>query len=311
MVTQSNYLNLQIKEGIKKALKNNEPVVAMESTLFVHGLPKENSIGLFYELNEMAKKNKVNLAIIAILKGVLKIGLSEEEIVDLMKKGSLNSVDKAGIRDISFNIALKRNSATTVSSTLWAANKVGLKVLSTGGIGGVHVGFPKTVDISADLYALSQHSLIVVCSGPKAFLDIKNTFELLESLSIPIVSYKSYYFPTFFCGVDENLTIKHVLENPKEIANVYIKMIDLGIKQSLLVTNPVLKEHEIDKNLAEKAIGKALSLAKERGIKGSKVTPFILKHVAELTGGKSLKTNLILIKDNFKLACQIAKELYL
>ncbi len=311
MVTQSNYLNLQIEESIKKALKNNEPVVAMESTLFVHGLPKEKNINLSYELNEIAKKEKVNLTIITILKGVLKIGLSEEEIVELIEKGSLNSVDKAGIRDISFNIALERDAATTVSSTLWAANKVGLKVLSTGGIGGVHVGFPKTVDISADLYALSQHSLIVVCSGPKAFLDIKNTFELLESLSIPIVGYRSSYFPAFFCGEDKDLKLKYVFNNPKEIANVYMKMRNLGIKQSLLVTNPVSKEHEIDKNLAKKAIGKALRLAKERGIKGSKVTPFILKHIAELTGSKSLKTNLILIKENFKLACQIAKELYL
>ena len=311
MVTQNNNINLQIDKNIKTALKNNDPVVAMESTLFVHGLPKEKSINLFRKLNEIAKNEKVNLAIIAILKGVLKIGLSEGEIVELIEKGSLNSVNKAGIRDISFNIAFKRDAVTTVSSTLWVANKVGLKVLSTGGIGGVHIGFPKTVDISADLYALSQHSLIVVCSGPKAFLDIKNTFELLESLSIPIVGYKSSYFPTFFCGVDENLKIKHVLENPKEIVDVYIKMRNLGIKQSLLVTNPVSKEYEIDKNLAKKAIGKALRLAKERSTKGSKVTPFILKHITELTGGKSLKANLILIKDNFKLACQVAKELYL
>ncbi|MBA7605084.1 Pseudouridine-5'-phosphate glycosidase [subsurface metagenome] len=302
-------MDFQIEEKIEKALNKNKPIVAMESTLFVHGLPKESSIKLFRKLKGIAKKEQVNLAIIAILNGVLKIGITDEQIISLIEKNSLNLVNKAGTRDISFNIALKRDAATTVSSTLWAAQKAGIKVMATGGIGGVHREILKTLDISADIYALSKHNLIVVCSGPKAFLDIKNTFELLESLSIPVVGYKNSYFATFFCGVDENLELKYVLENAKEIAEVYLKMRDLGMKQSLLVSNPILKEYELDKNLAEKTINQVLRLCKEKNIKGHKLSPFILKNLAELTDGKSLKSNLALIKGNFKLACQISKEL--
>ncbi len=302
-------MDFQIEEKIEKALNKNEPIVAMESTLFVHGLPKESSIKLFHKLNGIAKKKQVNLAIIAILNGALKIGLTEEQIISLIEKNSLNLVNKAGIRDISFNIALKKDAATTVSSTLWTAEKAGIKVMATGGIGGVHRGFPEYVDISADIYALSKHNLIVVCSGPKAFLDIKNTFELLESLSIPVVGYKNSYFATFFCGVDENLRLKYVLENTKEIAEIYLKMRDLGIRQSLLISNPISKEYELEKNLAEKTINQVLRLCKEKNIKGHKLSPFILKNLAELTDGKSLKSNLALIKGNFKLACKISKEL--
>lgn len=302
-------MDFQIEEKIEKALNKNKPIVAIESTLFVHALPKESSIKLFRKLNGIAKKEQVNLAIIAILNGVLKIGLTEEQIISLIEKGTLNLVNKAGIRDISFNIALKSDAATTVSSTLWSAEKAGIKVMATGGIGGVHRRFPEYVDISADIYALSKHNLIVVCSGPKAFLDIKNTFELLESLSIPVVGYKNSYFATFFCGVDENLKLKYFLENTKEIADVYLKMRDLGMKQSLLVSNPILKEYELDKNLAEKKINQVLRLCKEKNIKGHKLSPFILKELTELTNGKSLKANLALIKGNFKLACQISKEL--
>lgn len=302
-------MDFQIEERIEKALNKNKPIVAMESTLFVHGLPKESSIKLFRKLNGIAKKEQVNLAIIAILNGVLKIGITDEQIISLIEKNSLNLVNKAGTRDISFNIALKRDAATTVSSTLWAAQKAGIKVMATGGIGGVHREILKTLDISADIYALSKHNLIVVCSGPKAFLDIKNTFELLESLSIHVVGYKNSYFATFFCGVDENLELKYVLENTKEIAEVYLKMRDLGMEHSLLVSNPILKEYELDKNLAEKTIDQVLRLCKEKNIKGHKLSPFILKNLAELTDGKSLKSNLALIKGNFKLACQISKEL--
>jgi len=304
-------MDYQIKSNIKKILKNNGPIVAMESTLFVHGLPKESSISLFNELNKIARKEKVGLAIIAILKGVLKIGLVTEEMIELIEKGSLNLVNKAGIRDISVNLAFKKDAATTVSSTLWAAERAGIRLLSTGGIGGVHRGFPENIDISVDLYALSQYNLIVVCSGPKAFLDIKNTFELLESLSVPIIGYKSFYFPAFFCGVDKNLKLKYVIRNSKEVANIYIKMRNLGMRQSLLVTNPVSKKYELDKNLSEEMINKLLKLAEKSEIKGPKVTPFILKGLAKLTEGKSLEANLVLIKDNFKLACQISKELSL
>jgi len=302
-------MDYKIRSDIKNLLKNSRPVVAMESTLFVHGLPKESSINLFNELNEIAKKERVSLAIIAILKGVLKIGLVTEEMIELIEKGSLNLINKVGLRDIPVNLALKKDAATTISSTLWAAERAGITILSTGGIGGVHRGFPENIDISVDLYALSRHNLIVVCSGPKAFLDIRNTFELLESLSVPIVGYKNFNFPTFFCGVDKNIKLKYVVKNPKEAANIYSKMRNLEIRQSLLVTNPVPKKYELDKNLSEEMINKLLKLAKRNGLKGPEVTPFILSNLVKLTEGKSLKANLVLIKENFKLACRISKEL--
>lgn len=296
---------LDIKPEVEEALKNREPVVALESTIISHGMPYPKNVETALGVENIVRQNGAVPATIGILGGKLKVGLTEDEVEYL---GKAKNVIKTSRRDIPFVVSKKLDGATTVASTMFIAALAGIKVFATGGIGGVHRGAQETFDISADLQELAQTNVAVVCAGAKAILDIGLTLEYLETCGVPVVGYGTDEFPAFYTR-RSGYKVDYRVDNAEELAAALKTKWDLGLDGGVVVANPIPEEHEMDYYVITKAINDAVAEAEAKGIKGKETTPFLLARVKELTGGDSLESNIALVYNNAKVAAQLSLEL--
>ncbi|MBN8048827.1 pseudouridine-5'-phosphate glycosidase [Paraclostridium bifermentans] len=297
------YLN--VHPEVKKALAEGLPVVALESTIISHGMPYPKNIEMAKTVSKIIRENGAIPATIAIIDGVLKVGLTTEEIEFL---GTSKNVVKASRRDLPFIISKKLNGATTVATTMILANLAGVKVFATGGIGGVHRGAQETFDISADLQELANTNVAVICAGAKSILDIGLTLEYLETNGVPVVGFETEEFPAFYTR-KSGFGVDYKVESSLEVASALKAKWDLNLKGGMVIGNPIPKEFEMDYDTINNAIESALKEAEEKNIAGKKVTPFLLDRVKTITDGKSLDANIELVYNNAKVAAQIAKDL--
>ena len=300
---KENYLD--INPEVKGALAQNLPIVALESTIISHGMPYPQNKETALQVEKIVRENGAIPATIAIINGKIKVGLNNDEIDYLAKSG--NKIVKASRRDIPYLLAQKIDGATTVASTMIAADLAGIRVFATGGIGGVHRGASQSFDISADLQELSNTNVAVVCAGIKAILDLGLTLEYLETFGIPVLGYKTKELPAFYTQ-KSGFQVNYKMNTAAEIADLLKTKWDLNLKGGVLITNPIPKEKQLDYDIMNKAIETAIIEEKKLGIKGKESTPFLLGKVKELTGGLSLEANIELVYNNAKLAAQIAKH---
>jgi len=286
------------------AINNGTPVVALESTVLTHGLPRPQNLQLARDMEKTVREQGATPATIGFLDGRLHIGL---ETAQLERLANEDDVLKAGPRDFATIAAKKSNGGTTVAGTMLACRHAGIKVFATGGIGGVHRD--SNFDISADLQALATIPMIVVCAGAKAILDLPATLEYLETMSVPVVGYGTDEFPAFYSR-ESGLDVSVRLDEPDEIVRFAKAHWEAGLQSAVLVANPVPETEAISKSEMEPFIDQANREAHEQGIHGKEVTPFLLQRINELTGGKSMHTNLALLLNNARLAAQISKSLH-
>ncbi|MEB5749740.1 pseudouridine-5'-phosphate glycosidase [Leclercia adecarboxylata] len=295
---------LQISPEVQDALNNNKPVVALESTIISHGMPFPQNAQTALEVEDAIRQQGVIPATIAIIRGVMKVGLSKEEIELLGREG--HAVTKVSRRDLPFVVAAGINGATTVASTMIIAAMAGIKVFATGGIGGVHRGAEHTFDISADLQELAKTNVAVVCAGAKSILDLGLTTEYLETNGVPLIGYQTQSLPAFFCRTSP-FEVSNRLDSAEAIARAMAVKWQTGLNGGLVVANPIPEQFAMPEETINAAIDQAVKEAEEQGVTGKASTPFLLARVAELTGGDSLKSNIQLVFNNARLACDIAK----
>lgn len=295
---------LQISPEVQDALNNNKPIVALESTIISHGMPFPQNAQTALEVEDAIRQQGVIPATIAIIRGVMKVGLSKEEIELLGREG--HAVTKVSRRDLPFVVAAGINGATTVASTMIIAAMAGIKVFATGGIGGVHRGAEHTFDISADLQELAKTNVAVVCAGAKSILDLGLTTEYLETNGVPLIGYQTQSLPAFFCRTSP-FEVSIRLDSAEAIARAMAVKWQTGLNGGLVVANPIPEQFAMPEETINAAINQAVKEAEEQGVTGKASTPFLLARVAELTGGDSLKSNIQLVFNNARLACDIAK----
>lgn len=298
-------MNIKISNKVKDALKNNIPVVALESTIISHGMPYPKNVETALKVEKVIESIGAVAATIGIIDGVPIIGMSEEEITQFGKKEGIIKVSR---RDLPIVYSKKLWGATTVSATMILAKQAGIEVFVTGGIGGVHRGAEKTFDISADLEELAKTDVTVVCAGAKAILDLPLTLEYLETRGVPVLGYKTDELPAFYTR-RSGLKVDYRVDSYKEAAEIIKAKRDNNLKGGILITNPIKENDAMDENLINDAIDKALLKADELKISGKEITPFLLKTIVELTEGKSLESNINLVLNNACVGANIAKEL--
>ena len=297
---------LDISEEVKKALSENKPVVALESTIISHGMPYPKNVETALRGEDEVRKNGAVPATIAIIGGRLKAGLTKDEIEYFGKKGT--AITKASRRDIPALIARKEDGATTVAATMIIASLAGIDVFATGGIGGVHRGAETTMDISADMDELSKTGVMVVCAGAKAILDLPLTMEYLETKGVNVIGYTTDELPAFYTR-KSGLKVVWRCDTPKEISDIWTVQKDIYPGTGLLVTNPIPEEYSMDSEYINKEIDIAIEEMNKLGIKGKETTPYLLDKIQKLTGGESLEANINLVLNNAMLASKIAVEL--
>jgi pseudouridylate synthase len=282
---------------------NRSLLVALESTVITHGLPRPQNLTLARDMERVVRENGATPATIAVLDGKIHVGLTEAELERLANEEHVRKVSR---RDFATAIVKKEYGGTTVAGTMFAAHQAGIQVFATGGIGGVHE--VETLDISTDLQALADTPMIVVCAGAKAILDLSATLEYLETMAVPVVGHRTDEFPAFYSR-QSGLNVSVRLDSPQEIVEFAKAHWKLGLKSAVLVCQPLPKEEELPREKVDGAIEQARTEAKEQGIHGQALTPFLLAHLSELTGGESLRANLALLLNNAKLAAQISSAL--
>ncbi len=292
-----------ISPEVTRALELSQPVVALESTVITHGLPIPQNMELARDMETKVHEQEAVPATVALLDGKIRIGINDEELVRLA-----NAKDpvKVSRRDFAKAIVKKLDGGTTVAGTMLAASQVGIRTFATGGIGGVHR--EGHMDISTDLQALSDTPMIVVCAGAKSILDLPATLEYLETMAVPVVGYQTGEFPAFFSR-KSGLNVSVRLDSPEEIVAFAKAHWDLGLKSAILVTNPIPEEYSLPDDFINPIIKQASQDAQDRGIRGQALTPFLLARINELSEGRSLRSNLVLLHSNATLAAQIAKVL--
>ncbi|MDI7247790.1 MAG: pseudouridine-5'-phosphate glycosidase [Bacillota bacterium] len=293
--------NLKISDEVAAALPEGR-VVALESSIICQGMPWPQNIETALAAEEAIRREGAVPATIAVADGEVRVGLSPSELEQLAKR---KDAVKAGIRDLPWAELKSLTAGTTVSATMAIADAAGIRVFATGGIGGVHPG--EAMDISMDLVALSRLNVIVVCSGAKSFLDIGNTLEVLETLSVPVIGYQTDDFPGFFVR-STGFRVPYRLDSVDEIVRFAQIKWSRGLTGGILVTNPVPSHAATDDKVISQAIEYAQRTADEQGIKGKAVTPFILEQIRRFTNGQSLSANVALAVNNAKLAGQIASQ---
>ncbi|HBG33575.1 MAG: pseudouridine-5-phosphate glycosidase [Tenericutes bacterium GWE2_38_8] len=296
------YIN--IHPEVIEALLNNKPVVALESTIISHGMPYPENVNMALKVEEIIRSEGAVPATIAILNGIIKVGLTHDEIEFLAKEKDVLKVSK---RDFGFTISQKRTGATTVSATMLVAKMAGIKIFATGGIGGVHRGAQETFDISRDLEELANVDVAVVCAGAKSILDLGLTLEYLETKGVEVLGYQTKELPAFYSR-ESGFELDYNMSSPKEIAALLHAKWSLGLTGGAVIANPIPKEFSMDSKKINHVIDQALSSASDQGIKGKDTTPYLLSKVKEMTHGESLAANLELVYNNARLAAKIAKE---
>jgi pseudouridine-5'-phosphate glycosidase len=279
---------------------NRSFLIALESTVITHGLPRPQNLALARDMERIVRENGATPAIIAVLDGKIHVGLTDAELERLANEDHVRKISR---RDFATAIVKKECGGTTVAGTMFAAHQAGIQVFATGGIGGVHE--VETLDISTDLHALADTPMIVVCAGAKAILDLPATLEYLETMAVPVVGYGTDEFPAFYSR-ESGLNVSARLDSPQEIVEFAKVHWKLGMKSAVLVCQPLSPEEELPREKVAGAIEQARREAKEQGIHGQPLTPFSLARLSELTGGESLRANLALLLNNAKLAAQIA-----
>jgi len=292
-------------KDVVDAVKGNLPVVALESTVLTHGLPRPQNLHLARDMERAVREEGATPATIAFLDGHLHIGLNDAELERLANE---DGARKVGPRDFATVITQGANGGTTVAGTMLACKHANIKVFATGGIGGVHR--ESQFDTSADLQALANIPMIVVCAGAKAILDLPATLEYLETMSVPVVGYGTDEFPAFYSR-ESGLDVSVRLDNPKDIVDFTKAHWGAGLQGAVLVANPVPVTDAISKSEMEPMIEKASKEAQQMGIHGQKLTPFLLQRLSELTQAKSMRANLSLLLNNARLAAQIAHALHM
>lgn len=295
---------IEIHPEVKEALLNHKPVVALESTIITHGMPYPENVKMAKKVEAIIRSEGVIPATIAIIKGIIKVGLTEDEIEYLAHAKHVIKVSK---RDFGYVLSQKKDGATTVSGTMLAANMAGIKVFATGGIGGVHREAETTFDISRDLEELAEIDVAVVCAGAKAILDLKLTLEYLETKGVEVLGYQTKELPAFYTR-DSGLELDYLMHDASEIASLMHAKWNIGLRGGVLIANPIPVEYSMNRIEIEKSIDKALQEAKSLGIKGKETTPYLLAKIKELTQGDSLKANLELVYNNALVASKIAFE---
>lgn len=295
---------LDIHPEVAHALAHHQPVVALESTIISHGMPYPQNVATALEVEAEVRKHGAVPATIAIIKGRLKAGLTQEEIEVLGTTG--RSVPKVSRRDIPFIVAAGATGATTVASTMVIAAMAGIRVFATGGIGGVHRGAELSFDVSADLQELAQTPVAVVCAGAKSILDLRLTLEYLETHGVPVVGYQTPWLPAFFTR-DSVFKVDYQLDTPQAIAEVMHAKWAMGLRGGLVVANPIPHRFAMPRAAIDAAVEQALQEAQAQGIGGKESTPFLLARVCELTGGDSLAANIQLVLNNARLASAVAR----
>lgn len=295
--------SLAYHPSVRVALETKQPVVALESTVISHGLPWPENLELARKMEATVRAGGATPATIAILQGLIKIGLTDDEVLHLARAQGIWKVSR---RDYAAVLAQKHDGATTVSGTMLAAHWAGVRVFATGGIGGVHRGV--STDISADLFELARTPVIVVCAGAKAILDLPATLEWLETYSVPVVGYGTNEFPAFYSR-ESGLRLETRADSPAEVAAMARALWGMGLTSGMLVCVPCPAEAARPAAEMEAAIATALAEADAQGVRGKAVTPFLLSRVAALTHGESKTANLALLENNARVAAEIAVAL--
>ena len=296
---------MKISPEVQKALDEGRAVVALESTIISHGMPYPKNVETAMKVEATVRQNGAIPATIGIIDGEIVVGMSPEQIEDFGKKKGIAKVSK---RDLPIVVAKKLYGATTVSATMLAAKMAGIPIFVTGGIGGVHRGAEKTFDISRDLKELGEVDVAVVCSGAKAILDIPKTLEYLETEGVTVLSNKATKFANFY-SLSTDGPVDYAFQTPEEAAEILYAKKCLGLKGGVLISNPVPEEMALPHEYIDSIVDQAVKESEEQGVKGKDATPFLLKRIVELTGGKSLESNIALVCHNAELGAAIAVEL--
>ncbi len=294
--------SLRIGEHVREALAAGKPVIALESTIFTHGLPRPLNVEVALRGEEVAKEFGAVAATIGVVHGQPVVGLTKDEINELAYD---DGAVKASVRDLPFVALSKKNAGTTIASTSLLAHAAGIKVFATGGLGGVHHGASETFDESADMQTLSQVPIILVSSGAKAILDIGATLERFETLSVPVVGYQTNNYPGFYV-VDSGFPLSSRVDSPADVATMAAARDDLGLNCAILIANPVPESQQLDPKLLDGVLDKAWEAAAKQNISGQATTPFLLDFIRVATEGKSLDANIALYNNNVKVAAQIS-----
>ncbi|NDA95570.1 MAG: pseudouridine-5'-phosphate glycosidase [Actinobacteria bacterium] len=295
---------LKYSDEVAKALASGSPIVALESTIISHGLPRPTNLEVARDVEAIVRQHGATPATIAVIDGNVHIGLNDEELVTIATR---DNVLKASSRDLAIAVAFGKSAATTVAATAHLAVMAGIKVFATGGLGGVHRGAQESFDESADLTALSALDITVVCAGVKSILDVGATLERLETLAIGVIGYKTKKFPGFYL-TDSGFEIEYQADTADQIAAAIKARTSMQTNSSaLIVANPV--KNQMDKKLHDSILASGLALAEKDGITGKAVTPFLLEHFHTASDGDSLRVNIEIIKSNSALAADIAVAL--
>ena len=296
---------VEIHPEVQAALAHGNPVVALESTIISHGMPWPQNVETALAVEETVRENGAIPATIAIFDGKCHVGLTHQQLEYFGKE---KNIWKVSLRDLPYVISKRLYGATTVAATMRIANMAGIKIFVTGGIGGVHRGAEHTMDISADLTEMAQTSVAVVSAGVKSILDIGLTLEYLETKGIPVVTIGQDLFPSFYSNQSAFQTPLRI-DSPADIARLLQTKWDFGLQGSVLIANPVPATMQINPEVIEVQIKKALLAAQENKVTGKEVTPFLLQYIASHTHGESLQTNIALIKHNAAAGAKIAAAL--
>lgn len=296
---------VDITPEIAEAIRENRPVVALESTILSHGMPYPENVEFAAEVEKIVRAEGAVPATMALINGRVKVGLTPEELEIMCRAENIGKVSR---RDFAIYLATKKNGATTVATTMMCCAMAGIKVFATGGIGGVHRNGENTMDVSADLQELAHTPVAVVCAGAKQILDIGRTLEYLETMGVPVIGNGTEDFPAFYCK-KSGFGVDYAAKDEAEIANILKTKWDLGLEGGALIGNPIPDEYALDFDYMEGIITTALKEADEKGVRGKNITPFLLARVKDLTEGVSFASNKQLAYNNARTAAKIAKTL--
>ncbi|MBA4607701.1 pseudouridine-5'-phosphate glycosidase [Aeromicrobium sp. Marseille-Q0843] len=294
-------MRVQPSPEVAAALDEGRPVVALESTIISHGLPRPDNLEAAQEFEEILRSQGVTPATIAVLDGELKAGLTADELARIANE----DVPKLTVRDLPVVLGMAGSGATTVAATSWIADRAGIRVFATGGLGGVHRGASESFDESADLTVLGQVPITVVSAGVKSILDIPATLERLETLGVIVLGFRTKDFPSFWL-TSSGHELDWRAEDAFAVAAVMHSRDELGLKSGIVVANPLPEEKQLDPVVHAEALERALAEADAKGLSGKEVTPFLLQRIVELTGGDSLAVNLDIARNNIAVAARIA-----
>jgi pseudouridine-5'-phosphate glycosidase len=297
--------HLSVSPEVADALSGGVPVVALESTIFTHGLPRPRNLEVALDAERIVRAAGAVPATVGVHRGVPTVGLSAEQVAELADG---DAVIKASIRELAVAAVTGASAGTTIAATAFLARAAGIDVFATGGLGGVHHGAERTFDESADLVAMAQTSIVLISSGAKAILDIGATLERFETLSVPVVGYRTNRYPGFYV-VDSGFPVAARVETPEQVAQLLAVHRSLGARSGVLVANPIPADEQLDPAELDDAVRRAWAEADRAGVSGQAITPFLLDFIQRATQGRSLDANVALYRNNVRLAVEVAAAL--